>query len=144
MYNFKWDKYNSDVFFDAKKLRELVFILEQGFKEEFDDYDKTCDHLVMYDEKNNPIATARVILNYQGKKVSKVGRIVVTKELRKNGLGRLLLKEVEKFSKKNGMLCTQLGAQMQAFDFYKKLGYNEYGVQYLEESTPHIDMLKIL
>ena len=42
---------------EAKKIRIKVFMEEQGFKDEFDDLDDLCQHLVVFD--NQPIGTCR-------------------------------------------------------------------------------------
>ena len=41
---------------DIINIRTAVFIDEQKFKEEFDETDKTCTHIVLYDNEK-PIAT---------------------------------------------------------------------------------------
>ena len=36
---------------EAKKIRIKVFMEEQGFKDEFDDLDEVCKHLVVFDHQ---------------------------------------------------------------------------------------------
>ena len=43
---------------EAKKIRIKVFMEEQGFKNEFDDIDEVCKHLVVFDQKKE-IGTCR-------------------------------------------------------------------------------------
>ncbi|MEG0453517.1 MAG: GNAT family N-acetyltransferase, partial [Coprobacillus sp.] len=63
---------------DARKIREAVFVEEQGFKNEFDDIDNHCLHLVIY-ENNQAIGCARM---YQKDKTMVLGRIAVIKSKR--------------------------------------------------------------
>ena len=64
-------------------VRKKVFVIEQGFSEEleFDDIDSIAYHLCIYDDNNQPIATARL---FQEHGVYHCGRICILKEYRKN------------------------------------------------------------
>ena len=48
-------------------VRKTVFVEEQGYtlQEEFDDFDKTCPHLVLFDGET-PVATGRLVLLENG------------------------------------------------------------------------------
>ena len=46
----------------ARKIREEVFVREQGFEYEFDDIDNRAVHLVMY-EAGNPVETTAILPN---------------------------------------------------------------------------------
>ncbi len=140
-YTVKWGQ-NDGVFDDSAMLRTKIFIEEQHFIEEFDELDKTAHHMVMYDTENTPVATGRIFPEEGG--VWHLGRICVEKELRKAGLGRLLVQELEKKARELGGVRTVLGAQVRAKGFYEKLGYREAGEVYLEEYCEHIHMQKEL
>ena len=43
---------------DIIGIRTNVFIDEHGFKDEYDETDKTCSHIVLYDNET-PVATCR-------------------------------------------------------------------------------------
>ena len=43
---------------DARFIRKMVFMEEQGFKNEFDEIDDEAKHVVIYSQ-NNPDATCR-------------------------------------------------------------------------------------
>ena len=55
------------------------FVIEQGFKVEFDDLDKVCWHLTVYD-RNEPIGAARIYQDTDG--VWQLGRICVLENCR--------------------------------------------------------------
>ena len=78
---------------EAVKIRKLVFVEEQGFKNEFDEIDAYASHLVMY--KNNiAIATCR-LYKKQNASCYVIGRIAVLKEYRGQKIGAELLKKAE-------------------------------------------------
>ena len=53
---FKGNK--NELFKIAGKIREDIFLFEQGFSVEYDDIDKDAYHVIVFDEKK-PIATSR-------------------------------------------------------------------------------------
>ncbi len=126
---------------DAKRIRHMVFIEEQGFQNDFDDVDKAATHIVMYDQNNEPIATCRV---FEGEEtdVYILGRLAVIKQNRGNHVGSEMVEEAEKLviSKGGKSLC--LHAQCRVKDFYKKSGFVEYGQEDEDEGCPHIWMKK--
>ncbi len=121
-------------------LRQTVFVEEQGFKEEFDDLDARCEHLLAL-EGNMPVATARL---YREGESYHVGRICVCREKRGSGLGRMLLNEVEIHCVQKGGNRLVLGAQTRAEGFYSACGYKRFGSEYYEEYCPHVMMEKKL
>lgn len=124
---------------DSYKVREEVFVKEQGFTEEFDNIDKTCTHVVAYDFDNS-IATGRVFVNRDGNYT--LGRICVLKTYRKKGIGRQIIESLEKVAMEKGAKELHLGSQLQAKEFYEKLGYISIGELYYEEGCPHVHMVK--
>ena len=127
---------------DAAEIRRAVFMNEQGFKDEFDDTDKTASHIVLYDGEA-PAATCRVF--YDEKLCSYVlGRLAVTKEYRGRSLGSLAVCEAEKLVSSEGGKCIVLHAQCRVSEFYSKLGYTEFGEQDDDEGCAHIWMKKEL
>ncbi|HIX15234.1 MAG TPA: GNAT family N-acetyltransferase [Candidatus Hungatella pullicola] len=127
---------------EAAKIREKVFIEEQGFCEEFDDTDCHAFHLVVFLD-NVPAGTCRF---FQGEDSGEyiLGRIAVLKEHRGKNLGSRLVEEVESQVKKTGGTVVRLHAQQRAVPFYEKQGYHAYGAIELDEGCPHIWMMKKL
>ena len=142
MTEFDYQKYiglNDDII----KIRTDVFIEEQGFKDEFDEADKTCSHIVLYDN-NQPIATCRY---FREGEIYHVGRVAIIKEYRGQGLGNKIMQiaENEIRGKCNGEKCVvEVSAQVRVSEFYKKLGYNKVGNIYFDEYLEHIRMVKEL
>ena len=123
---------------DIIRIRTEVFIKEQGFKNEFDEIDKNCSHLVLYDNKI-PVATCRY---FKQNNVYHIGRVAVIKKYRGLHLGNEIMKISETEIKKDGGKQIEVSAQVRIKDFYKKLGYKEIGEIYFDEYCEHIRMIK--
>ncbi len=132
----KYNELNDDII----KIRTSVFVDEQGFKDEFDEIDKTCYHIVLYDNQN-PVATCRYFKDGEN---FHIGRVAIIKEYRGQHLGRKIMQTAEKEIKALNAKQIELSAQVRVKEFYKKLGYTEVGKVYLDEFCEHIRMVKIL
>ncbi len=119
-------------------IRQTVFVLEQGFVDEFDDIDDIAWHAVLFVD-SKAVATARVFDSDEG---WHVGRVAVLKEYRKMGLGEEIMKAVENKAGELGAEEIFLSAQMQAVGFYEKIGYEAYGELYYDQHCPHLAMKK--
>ena len=124
---------------ECKKIREEVFVKEQGFLQEFDSIDDKAIHLlVRYNSQG--IATARAYKEDDTK--YHIGRVAVLKSYRKQGIGAKMLKAFEKELSLRGAKEIILGSQIRAKEFYKKNRYLESGDIYFDEGCPHILMKK--
>ena len=123
---------------DAFYIRGMVFMVEQGFKNEFDELDARSWHLTIYDH-GDPAGTGRI---YQEKGQWHAGRICVMENYRGKGLGRELLKQMEEKIRELGGTSVEISAQIQAKGFYARSGYKEQGDVYNDEFCPHIRMTK--
>ena len=138
MAKFKYKKFiglNDDII----KIRTEVFKEEQGFKNEFDETDKTCVHIVIYD-KEVPVATCR----YFKDETYHIGRVAVIKTYRGLKLGNMIMQITEDEISKEGGKSIEVSAQERVSDFYGKLGYKPIGEVYFDEYCEHIRMIKEL
>lgn len=126
---------------EAKLIRTEVFVEEQGFKNEFDESDNVCLHIVLY-ENGIPAAAGRIFPVENG--VCVIGRIAVRKVFRGNKLGAEAVRLLEEKAREMGAERTALSAQCRVMKFYGKLGYKEGGEVYNDEFCPHIHMEKNL
>ena len=125
---------------DCFYIRQLVFVEEQGFHNEFDDIDNTCIHISMY-ENDQVIGCARIFEEERG---LIIGRIAVLIEYRGRGLGSKILEYIHEYAMENKYLETHLHAQCRACKFYESLGYKSYGEIEFDEHVEHIWMKKCL
>lgn len=122
---------------DAAKLRQDVFVAEQGFTDEFDEFDARAIHFVMYDGEE-AVATLRFYDEGQGS--YHVGRVAVKSSRRGEGLGRLLMTEAKAEAKKLGATVLTVGAQEDKAGFYERCGFAKTGERYFEQGRPHVSM----
>lgn len=127
---------------DARRIREEVFVKEQGFTIEFDDKDSISRHMVLYAD-GIPAGTCRVFWDDQQKSYV-IGRVAVRKIFRGNHYGTELLKAAEQEVREAGGKTLALTAQVRVKHFYESLGYTASGEEFLDEFCPHVWMRKVL
>ena len=124
------------------QIRKIVFVEEQrvAAAEEFDEYDQTAQHILLYQE-GQAIATGRLRIVDN---IAKLERICVLKEFRKAGAGKLIMEALENMARKLGVKQAKLHAQTQARGFYEKMGYLKASEEFLEAGIKHLCMVKEL
>lgn len=127
-------------------LRIKVFVEEQKvpMELEFDEKDNSENtvHIGFFDN-NKLIGVARLI--DLDKDVIHIGRVVIDKEYRGQGIGRELIIGCENIAQQilKRKIIIELSAQIQAENFYKSLGYNRVNDKiYLDAGIEHVDMRK--
>ncbi len=117
-------------------------VFRGDLKEEFDTIDNTAVHTVGF-INGSPAATGR-IFPAEENGAYYLGRLAVLKDFRKGGTGSKMLAFLENEAAKRSASKIILHAQIQAQPFYEKNGYIAEGEPFLDESTPHITMVKKL
>lgn len=127
-------------------LRIKVFVEEQKVPMELElDEKDNSEHTVHigYFNDNKLIGVARLI--DLDKDVIHIGRVVIDKEYRGQGIGRELIIGCENIAQQilKRKIIIELSAQIQAENFYKSLGYNRVNDKiYLDAGIEHVDMRK--
>jgi predicted GNAT family N-acyltransferase len=136
----------SPIYLDSVKIRHKVFVEEQNvpLTLEIDQNEAFSVHFVLYDDNNNALATARLLPNKDDEKLAKLQRMAVLKEARGKYYGKDVVLAIESFATEHGFNELHLHAQIDAQDFYKKLGYKEYGERFMDAGIEHIAMMKKL
>ena len=129
-------------------LRIEVFVKEQKVPIELEldekDYSENTVHIGYFHE-DNLIGVARLI--DMDKDVIHIGRVVIDKEYRGQGIGRELIIGCENIAQQilKRKTIIELSAQIQAENFYKSLGYNRINDKiYLDAGIEHVDMRKVI
>lgn len=121
------------------ELRWAVFVDEQGVApdEEQDGEDDICHHVIAQSgDKATGAARFQRIDDY-----IKIQRVCVDGSFRGQGIGADVIKFiVEQARTYDTVQSVRLGAQTHALDFYRKLGFREFGPEYLDAGIPHQDM----
>ena len=127
-------------------LRIKVFVEEQNVPMELEldekDNSENTVHIGFFDN-NKLIGAARLI--DLDKDVIHIGRVVIDKEYRGQGIGRELIIGCENIAQQilKRKIIIELSAQIQAENFYKSLGYNRVNdIIYLDAGIEHVDMRK--
>ena len=105
-------------------LRKAVFMDEQGFPEDLDEYDDIALHLLAK-AGDTPIGAARLVIDED---VAKIGRICVLPDMRGTGLGAAIVRTAMDIARDMpGVTTAQLSAQVRAMGFYENLGFEAEG-----------------
>lgn len=130
----------ADVLYRVLQLRSQVFVVEQDcvfLEPDGRDLEPACRQLWISDDDGRVLAAARVIDEGD---VRRIGRIVTAREARGQGLAARLIEH---------FLATcpgpwVLDAQSHLADWYRRLGFEVDGAEYLEDGIPHVAMRKPL
>ena len=129
-------------------LRIEVFVKEQKVPMELEldekDNNENTVHIGFFDN-NKLIGVARLI--DLDKDVIHIGRVVIDKEYRGQGIGRELIIGCENIAQQilKRKIIIELSAQIQAENFYKSLGYNRVNDKiYLDAGIEHVNMRKVI
>jgi predicted GNAT family N-acyltransferase len=117
-------------------LRRTVFIEEQCVPEEleWDGLDEEALHFLAEDENGHAIATARMLGD------GHIGRVAVLRPWRGRGVGRALMAYVIEQARRKGYRHLALDAQVEAIDFYRRLGFVAEGERFMDAGIPHRHM----
>jgi predicted GNAT family N-acyltransferase len=124
----------------AGPLRFAIFVGEQNVPPgiELDDMDAKCVHAVAFDVDNKAIGTGRLLPD------GHIGRMAVTREWRRRGIGAEILTALMDEARKRGHKDVVLAAQLQAMEFYRSFGFEAEGKVYEDAAILHQNMRKKL
>ena len=136
--------------FQALAIREVVFIEEQHVPEtvERDAEDARAYHLLAFAD-GHAIGTGRLVVlpsapRGEPGKWGQIGRMAVLQSHRKNGVGNLLLAELEDEARRRGLTGVLVHSQLYALGFYERHGYRPVGAVFQEAGIEHVEAHKKL
>jgi predicted GNAT family N-acyltransferase len=120
----------------AQRIREAVFVAEQGVPPEIelDDWDERCEHALAYDPGGRAVGTGRLLPD------GHIGRMAVLREARGQGVGGRVLEALIERARERGMRRVALNAQTHAAPFYARYGFIVAGETFMEAGIPHVAM----
>lgn len=151
MLNMKWDvnlfhELSVSQLFEVLQLRVDVFVVEQQCAyPELDEYDRHAEtrHLSGSNAAGPLIAYARILPPGSRYPDVNLGRFVVRKEVRGQGVGHRLLREALQEIQKIWPGCAiRISAQDYLQKFYNQYGFVRVSDVYLEDGIPHVEMVK--
>ncbi|MEM8891407.1 MAG: GNAT family N-acetyltransferase [Bacteroidota bacterium] len=106
------------------QLRKEVFTEEQGIPAQLDKdgRDKDSRHVIALNEKEEIMAAGRLSPHPHGN-IGVLSRIVVSKDHRKKGLGKKVIKVLEALASEDAYKALQLKPHAHLEKFYEGLGY---------------------
>ena len=139
----KFSELNIDELYQILRLRTEVFVVEQNcVYQDLDNKDQKAIH-IYYKENDEIVAYTRIFKSGDYYKNASIGRVVVSKKKRGKELGKKIMISSIEYIKKN-LKCDkiELSAQKYLDKFYKDLGFQKTGKDYLEDGIPHQRMIK--
>ena len=151
MHNLRWDvksiqELSVSQFFDVLQLRVNVFVVEQQCAyPELDEHDRHAEtrHLSRYDASGQLMAYARILPAGLSFSEVSLGRFVVRKDARGQGIGHQLLSEALKEIQTSWPgHAIRISAQDYLEKFYGQYGFTRVSDVYLEDGIRHVEMVK--
>lgn len=144
LYIEKFDELTKEDLYRIMQERFEVFVCEQKItcENELDGKDKDCIHI--YAKDGDKIAAYLRILpkgiGYED--APGIGRVLVNKEYRRYGLGKVILKAAIKYIKENfDDKKIKLSAQLYVKSLYESVGFSVVSDVYNEAGIPHVKMI---
>ena len=148
--SWQWSRFRDlrpEQLYEVVRLREGVFIVEQNCVYlDADGRDPAAWHLLGWLEENGArklVAYARVFEPGVRYLEGSVGRVITAPEVRRTGLGRVLMAEA--LSRLETLAPGQpvrLAAQRYLENFYSSFGFTAASAPYEEDGIIHVDMVR--
>mgnify|MGYP001194819316 CR=1 FL=1 len=124
-------------------IRQQVFVQEQGVPSELemDEQDSLALHSLAW-LNNEPVGTGRLLWLPDG--LARIGRMAVKPRFRRQSIGGLLLKFLEREAFNSGIYKIELHAQSYVEAFYRHHGYILAGRPFVEAGIEHIYMCRVM
>lgn len=129
---------------DLLRLRQDIFILEQtSLYADIDGKDPLALHFLIRNGESGALAGAIRLFSFPDRGEARIGRVVIAREARGSGLGRLLMQAgIEKAQELLPGCRILVSAQQYLENFYGSLGFETVSDVYIEDGIPHVDMIR--
>lgn len=134
----------ADELYDIFVLRQTVFVVEQNCAYlDADGWDRKSRHLYARDTSGLMVAYLRLLEPGMKYAEPSIGRVITHPSVRRTGLGRELMTEgLRGADRYYPGASIRIGAQSWAESFYRSLGFESTGHEYMEDDIPHLEMLR--
>ncbi|MEW9796676.1 GNAT family N-acetyltransferase [Alteromonas sp. CYL-A6] len=115
-----------------KQLREKVFVIEWHLPQEaeFDEHDSSAYHVLISDEKNQPIATGRLTRD------GDIGRIAVSHRYRNLAMYKKLFGALVAIARKQNVAELKVTCDLDSVRYHSTLGFSPCGPVFMEAGIP--------
>ena len=133
----KFEELTNREVYEILKARAKIFMFEQKiWYLDMDNVDYTAYHLFL--EENGEVAAYLRAFKGENDGEIHIGRVLSVEH--NKGLGTDLMNKTIDYFKQNKIKSIVLNSQIPAVKFYKKLGFNTVGEEFIEAGIPHIKM----
>ncbi len=131
-------------FHDIIQLRLDIFVVEQDCPYlDLDGKDEIAYHFFAQTNEGQTVAYTRLFGPDEYYEEAAIGRVVVHKDFRKDGLGfELMSKSIAQVEGLYDAKTIKIGAQRYLRKFYESLGFISIDEFYMEDGIPHLYMIK--
>ena len=140
----KFEELTTEELYEILKLRAEVFVVEQDCPyQDLDDKDKYAYHLFLENEEDSSvIAVLRILPENISYADMAIGRVIVKKDYRGQGISKIMMKKAIDFITVNlGKKRIKLSGQAYLTKFYEDLGFEKVSEVYLEDNIEHYEFL---
>lgn len=140
----KFQELSVQEFHDIIQLRLDIFVVEQDCPYlDLDGKDEIAYHFFGKTNKGQTVAYTRLFAPGDSYDEAAIGRVVVHKDFRQDGLGfELMSRSIAQIESLFNTKIIRIGAQTYLKKFYESLGFESTGHEYLEDGIPHMYMIK--
>lgn len=141
---YSWAELDATTLYDLLKLRVDVFVVEQKCAyEELDGIDPQCRHLLVRNSVGELLGYLRLLPPGLRWPQPGLGRLVVARDARGEGLARALVQEgVRGCQTQYPEHDIHISAQQHLEAFYQSLGFVVNSTPFIDDGIWHVDMLK--
>ena len=138
----KFNQLSPDELYGILKLRSEVFVVEQNcVYQDLDGKDKVAYHLFL-ENGSDIIACLRILPENISYSEMAIGRVIVKKSYRSQGLSKIMMKKAINFIVQDlGKTKIRLSGQAYLTDFYISFGFKKVSGEYLEDGIKHFEFL---
>ena len=139
-----FEELSADELYDILALRQTVFVVEQNCAYlDADGVDRRSRHLYTRDDAGLMVAYLRLVEPGVKYAEPSIGRVITHPSVRRTGLGRELMAEGLRGADEHYPGAgIRIGAQKWAESFYRSLGFESAGHEFIEDDIPHVEMLR--
>ena len=139
-----FDELSLQEFHDIIQLRLDIFVVEQDCPYlDLDGNDQIAKHFYGTTKEGKIVAYTRLFGPKEYFEEASIGRVVVHKDFRKEGMGfDLMTKSIDKIEEAYQTKTIRIGAQRYLRKFYESLGFVSTDEFYMEDGIPHMYMIK--
>lgn len=129
---------------DLLQLRQDIFVLEQtSLYADIDGKDPDALHYLIKDGTSDALVGAIRMFADPANGQARIGRVVVAREGRGSGLGRIMMQiGIEEAERLVPGCSIHVTAQAHLEKFYGSLGFRTVTEPYDQDGIPHIDMIR--